>query len=111
MKKRQELSCASRERKKSCEEKEELSQSHLITSSGELKAEIFAVDELPESTSRKKNKKIELLRTQIQTRRKVLGQTVPIVFTSRRKQLPLKDIEKELYDYIDQILLFSLARE
>ena len=55
MKKRQELSCASRERKKSCEEKEELSQSHLITSSGELKAEIFAVDELPESTSRKKN--------------------------------------------------------
>ena len=83
-------------------EKEKLSQSHLITSSDELKEEILAIDKQSISTTKKKNQKLELLKTKIRIRKKVLCQNVPIVFTCNRKQRPLKDIEKELCDYIDE---------
>ena len=69
------------------EEKEKLSQSHLITSSSELKAELESIDKEAISATRKKNKKIELLKTQVRMRKKLLCQTIPIVFTTNRKQL------------------------
>lgn len=87
--------------KKLREEKEKLLQLHLITSSDELKEELDSVDKESLSTARKKKEKIEILKTQIRIRKKVLGQNVSIVFTSNRKQRPLNDIVKELCDLID----------
>ena len=79
-----------------------MSQLHLITTSEELKEELININNENISTSKKKNKKITLLRTQIKIRRKVLCQTVPIVFTTNRKQRPITDIVKELCDFIDK---------
>ena len=92
--------------KKLCQEKEKLSQSHLVTSSDELKEELHAIDKETISTTKKKNKKVELLKTQIQIK-KVLCQTVPIVFTTNSKQRPLKNIVTELCDFIDKSTLPS----
>ena len=54
--------------KKLREEKDKLSQLHLVTSSDELK-ELLAIDEETISTAKKKNKKIELLKTQMRIRK------------------------------------------
>ena len=87
--------------KKLCEEKDKLLQSHFIASSDELKEQLDTVDKESPSTTKKKNKKLEILKTQVRIRKKVLGQNVPIVFTSNRKQRPLQDIVNELCNYID----------
>ena len=87
--------------KKLREEKEKLLQYHLITSSDELKEELHTIDEESLSITKKRNKKIDCLKTQIRIRKRVLGQNVSIVFTSNRKQRPLNDIVKELCDHID----------
>ena len=41
-----------------------------------------------------------ILKTQVQIRKKVLGQAVPITFTSNCKQHPVADITRELCDFI-----------
>lgn len=69
-------------KEKMCQEKEKLSQLHLITTSEELQEELCIIDRESISVSKKRNKKITVLKTQVQIRRKVLGQTVPVVFTS-----------------------------
>lgn len=55
--------------KKLHEEKEKLSQLHLVSSSDELKEELLAIDKETISAIKKKNKKIELLKTQIRIRK------------------------------------------
>ena len=67
--------------KKLREDKEKLSQHHLITSSTELREELLAIDEESMSSAKKKNKKISLLKTQIQIRKKVLCEALSITFT------------------------------
>ena len=52
------------------------------------------------SDTRKRSLKIGIIKTQVQIRRKVLGQSVPITFTSNRKQRPITDIIQELHDVI-----------
>ena len=84
------------------EQREKLCQCHLITSSDELIEELLAIEKEATSVGQRKNKKVQLLKTQIQIRRKVLCQTVPIVFTNHRKQRPVQDIVKELCDFLDQ---------
>ena len=49
--------------------RKKLSQLHLITSSDELKDELLAIDKETISTTMKKSKKIELLKTQIRIRK------------------------------------------
>ena len=83
------------------EEKERLSQLHLITSSEELNEELLRIDNEMISTSKKNREKICLLKTQMQIRRKVLCQRTSIVFTTNHKQRPITDIIKELSDLID----------
>ena len=92
-------------KEKMCREKEKLSQLHLITTSEELQEELRTMDRENISASKKRNKKIEVLKTQVQIRRKVLGQTVPIVFTSNRKQRLLASIVTELCDFINKSTL------
>lgn len=63
-------------KEKMCQEKEKLSQLHLITTPEELQEELLTIDKESISASRKRNKKISVLKTQVQIRRKLLGQTV-----------------------------------
>lgn len=55
--------------KKLYEEKEKLLQAHLITSSNELIKELHAVDKELLSATKKKNKKVEILKTQVRIRK------------------------------------------
>ena len=91
--------------KKLHEEKEKLSEFHLITSSTELREDLLAIDAESMSAARKKNKKISLLKTQIQIRKKVLSEALSIPFTTSRKKRPLNDILKELCDHMDKATL------
>ena len=91
-------------KKKLHDEKEKLLQLHLITTSGELKEELLIIESEKISDSKKRNKQITLLKTQIKIR-KVLDQIVPIVFTNNRKQRPVTDIAKELCEFIDKSTL------
>lgn len=63
-------------KEKMCQEKEKLSQLHLITTPEELQEELLTIDRESISASRKRNKKFSVLKTQVQIRRKLVGQTV-----------------------------------
>ena len=88
--------------KKSSEEKQLLSQSHLITSSEEVREELMAIDKEKISEAKKASKKMELLKTQVRIRRKVLGQKIPIAFTAKRKQRSITVVSKELCEFVDE---------
>ena len=45
---------------------------------------------------------MELLKTQVRIRRKVLGQKIPIAFTEKRKQRSINVISKELCEFVDE---------
>ncbi len=90
-------------KKKLYEDKTKLSQLHIITTAHELRDELLKVDKKNASATKKRTCKIEILRTQVQIRKKVLGQTLPIKFTSNRKQRPLCDITNELCDFITKM--------
>lgn len=80
---------------------DELSTQHLITSSHELRQ---AMSEIEGSTSQRqmKSKKRALLKTQINLRKKVLGQSnIHIPFTQSRKQRPVRDILNDLESFMD----------
>ena len=46
------------------------------------------------SATKKKAKKVSLLKTQIKIRRKLLGQNIHIAFSHSRKQQPLSEVTK-----------------
>ena len=83
-------------KKRLYEEKQKLSQLHLITTSQELEEEFKKIDMKAVSATRKRSLKMDILRTQVRIRKKVLGQNVPITFTSNRRQRPVAEITKEL---------------
>lgn len=85
-------------KKRLCEEKQKLSQLHLVTTPQELKDEFQKIDMKPVSATRKKSLKVDILRTQVRIRKKVLGQNVPITFTSNRRLRPVAEITQELCD-------------
>ena len=88
--------------RKLCDEKEKLMEAHLITSTNELMEELNTVDQESLSSAKKRNKKLEILKTQVQIRKKVLNQNVPVVFTTERKQRSLCDIVKDLCSHMDK---------
>ena len=89
-------------KKKMHQEREKLLQLHLITTSAELKQELLRIDSENCSAAKKRTKKLSLLKTQVNIRKKVLNQSVSIVFTHYRKQRPLSDIVEEVSDFIDR---------
>ena len=91
--------------KKCREEKEKLSQMHLITTSKELKEELLKINSEKISPAKKRNKKITLLQTQVKIRKKVLSQSVLITFSKNRRQRPVTDIMNELCEFIDKNVL------
>ena len=89
-------------KKKLYEEKQKLSQLHLITVPQELEEEMLKIDMQSISAAKKRTLKTGILKTQVQIRKKVLGQAIPITFTSNRKQRPVADITRELCDFITE---------
>lgn len=87
-------------KRKAQQEKDELLQHHLITTSSELDSMLGRIDTEKISAQQKKAKKIQLLKTQIRIRKKILGQDIRIFFSHARKQRPLCKIVKELSDHI-----------
>ena len=84
-------------KKKLYEENQKLSQ---LTVSQELEEEMLKIDMKNISATKKRSLKLGILKTQVQIRKKVLGQAVPITFTSNCKQCPVADITRELCDFI-----------
>ena len=68
-------------KKKTTLERAKLSKLHLITSSEELQKLLSEIDTSNNTTSKKKAQKLSVLRTQINIRRKVLGQDIHIPFS------------------------------
>ena len=87
-------------KKKLYDKKQKLSQLHLITQSQELKEEMLKIDMKDISATKKRSLKMSILKTQVQIRKKVLGQSVPITFTFSHKQHPVADITRELCNFI-----------
>ena len=77
-------------------EKDTLSKIHLITSPNELTEALVAIDRESISKSKKSQKKLMLLKTQIKIRKKILNQKIRIAFSHCRKQRPLHEIAKDL---------------
>ena len=88
--------------KKQAQEKERLSQLHLITTSQELAQAIAEIDSEPITAPKRRAKTLALLKTQIQIRKKVLNQVVRIPYTVSRKQRPISEITQELSDLINR---------
>ena len=87
-------------RQKQEAEKAELSQKHLIATSQELHDVIQEIEAENTTDSKKRSKKLALVRTQIQIRKKILKQNIQIVLSRSRKQKPVSDIVEELSDFI-----------
>ena len=83
------------------QEREKLLSLHLITSSDELFKAVSDIDHMTTSTSKKKQEKLSLLRSQINIWKKVLKRKIIIPFTHSRSQRPVDVIVQELADYID----------
>ena len=82
---------------------EKLSKIHLINSVSELNNALSYIDENPDfSNSKKKTKKIELLKEQVKYRKQLLKQNVKVVFTSNGKQRPLTELIKEIEEIISE---------
>lgn len=89
-------------KKKAQQERDDLSQLHLLSTSKELHQAISDIDKKSLSAAKKTAEKRLLLRTQIKIRKRVLGQNICITFSHSRKQRPVAEIVKELSHYIDQ---------
>ena len=74
---------------------------HLVTSSEELHEGLANIDRQNATASQKRALKLSFMRTQVSIRKKVLGQTIRIVFSKSGRQRPLTEIISELADYID----------
>lgn len=88
--------------RKAQKQRDELSEHHLITSSDELRQAMIEIEGSSTSQKQMKSKKLVLLKTQINLRKKVLGQSnIHIPFTQSRKQRPVSDILNDLESFID----------
>ena len=105
--KRQESMKQSHERRlalkaKAQKEKEMLSQEHLIETVTELCEAMNEIDSESIPPSKTKQRKLKVLRTQVNIRKKVLKQNINITFTKARKQRPLTDIINDLKKFITE---------
>ena len=81
-------------------EKHKLLKEHLITSSEELYQAMANIDAEISATTKRKTKKLSLLKVQVKIRKKLLKQNIRIVFTHSGKQRPLNEIAQELASFI-----------
>ena len=86
--------------KRAVKEKERLSKLCLITTVDELMAKLSEIEEESISNSKKVQKKLAVIREQINIRKKVFGQKINVPFSSRGRKKLLSDIIKEFSDEV-----------
>lgn len=94
-------------------ERERLAKLPLITSVDELDGLIGEIDDEVGITSKKKTqKKLAIIREQVNIRKKVLKQKINVPFTHKGKQRPLQTIIKEISDFIanENVLLSTNSK-
>ena len=89
-------------KQKAQQERNQLSQQHLITSSDELYQAILDIDKKCISATKKAALKRSLVSTQMKIKKKVLGQNIHIIFSHLRKLRPVNEIVKELSEHIER---------
>ena len=102
---RQKMKCSHQKQvvseKRAIEEKRKLSELHFIATTAELEEVLQGVDEKDISQSKKDLEKLQIIKTQINIRRKVLEQKIKICFTQSKKKRPITDIITEFRDHIN----------
>ena len=86
--------------KRATEERERLSNLHLITSTEELQEALSEIDSQSLNSKKKYDKKRALIREQVNIWKKVLKQNIKIPFTHKGRQRPMKDLIMELSQFI-----------
>ena len=81
-------------------EKHTLLKEHLITTPEELYETIANIDKEVSVVTKRKRKKLALLKVQIKMRKKLLKQNIRIVFTHSGKHRPVNEIIQELAGFI-----------
>ena len=89
-------------REKLEQEKNQLSQQHLICTEEELLTQLQEIDASVATTSSKRKKKLALIRVQINIRKKIYHQNVQVPFTKRGKNRPLTTIITEFTRFITE---------
>ena len=87
---------------KAQKETEILSQEHLIETVTELCEAMNEIDSESIPPSKIGQKKLKVLRTQVNIRKKVLKQNINITFSKARKRRPLPDIVNDLKKFITE---------
>ena len=82
------------------EELNKLSKLQLITSVAELQEAIANIDESELSAAKKRDKKMSLLKDQINIRKKVYKETIRIPFSQHGKKRPVATIASELMEFM-----------
>lgn len=83
-------------------EKEKLIQHHLISSPDELFDAIAQLEAANSTAAKRKSATIQLIKTQINIRKKVLNQNIRIIFSHARQQRPLSQVIEELSVFISE---------
>ena len=86
--------------KRAAKEKERLSQLHIITSADELAAIMLEIEKESISDSKKNQKKLAVIREQVNIRKKVLGQKINVPFSNKGKRRPLADIMEQFSTHL-----------
>ena len=89
-------------KRKAQKERDELSEHHLITSSLELKQAMLDIDAEGIAASKKKSKKLLLLKTQIAIRKKVLKQNIRIPLSHSGQKRLVGEIVSDLVRFLDE---------
>ena len=82
------------------EEVNKLGKLHLITSVAELREALTSIDESELSVAKKRDKKLSLLKDQINIRKKVYKENIRIPFSQHRKKRPVATIASELMEFM-----------
>lgn len=83
-------------------EKEKLSEQHLITGVDKLTAVMSEIEDQDCTAASKKSRKLAVIRTQVNIRKKILKQSINIVLTHARKQRPVPELVEELSAFIQE---------
>ena len=89
-------------RQKVKEQEEQLASMHVIATTEELKETLSDIESQPLSSRRKSDKKRALIRQQVNIRKRVLKQSIKIPFMYKGRQRSLKDLVKDLTEFLSK---------
>jgi hypothetical protein len=81
----------------------------LIATTTELDKVLQEIDNTQISQSKKDSKKLSIIKTQVNVRKKVLGQQIKITYTHARRKRPICEILAEFHDSVAGFFLPDLV--